>query len=181
MRKLNDKQREMIQENHALIYYVAGQLGVDVDEWYDTFALGICEAAYSFKEGKNQKFSTFAVTVMKQEFYKEMAFRTRKKRSAERKVLSLEMPINSIFEIAEITLGEAIEGGCDVAGTVEDLLIAESVENFLNVLDARDKRWVGMRLEGMTLREIAAIEGVSYQRINFKLHKIAERLQKEIA
>ena len=78
-------------------------------------------------------------------------------------------------------MGEAIEGGCDVAGTVEDLLIAENVESFLNALGERDKRWVAMRLEGMTLREIAAIEGVSYQRINFKLHKIAERLQKEIA
>lgn len=178
MRKLNEKQREMIQENHDLIYYVAGHLGVDVDEWYDIFALGMCKAAYHFKEGKGQKFSTFAVTIMKQEFWREMNYRSRKKRFAEERPLSLEMQINTIFESTELTLGEVLKSNCNVVESVEDLMIAESVEDFLKALSERDKRWVSMRLKGMTLREMAAVEGISYQRINAKLHKIAEKLQR---
>lgn len=177
--RLNEEQRKMVQDNHGLIYYVAGQLGVDVDEWYDTFAYGMCKAAYSFKEDRNSKFSTYAVFIMKRQFYIEKAYSTRKKRFPEHCPLSLEMPINSYPE-KEITLGETIESGFNVAETVEDLLIAESVESFLHALSERDKRWVNMRLEGMSLRKMAAIEGVSYQRISSKLHKIAEKLKKEI-
>lgn len=64
--KLDDKQRQLVSDNHSLIYSYAKSKNLYLDEYYDLLAIALCKAAKSFDEGKT-KFSTFAYKCMENE------------------------------------------------------------------------------------------------------------------
>ena len=57
--KLTEDQRRLVEENHNLIYKVLYDHHLDVDEWYDVAAIGLCKAAL-FDPELNFQFSTYA-------------------------------------------------------------------------------------------------------------------------
>lgn len=71
MDRLNDEQREFVTENHNLIYSFLYSNNLNVEEWYDLAAIGLCKACLSFDGGKSQ-FSTFAYKCMWNQVFAEM-------------------------------------------------------------------------------------------------------------
>ena len=64
--KLDDKQRQLVSDNHSLIYSYAKSKNLYLDEYYDLLAIALCKAAKSFDESRT-KFSTFAYKCMENE------------------------------------------------------------------------------------------------------------------
>lgn len=71
MKRLNDEQRQFVAENHNLIYSFLNSNKLDVEEWYDLAAIGLCKAAINYN-GEIAKFSTFAYKCMWNQVHIEM-------------------------------------------------------------------------------------------------------------
>lgn len=65
------KYHKLVLDNENLIYYVIKKLGIykDVDNFYDIGMIGLCKAARSFDSESNTKFSTYAVSCIRNEIY----------------------------------------------------------------------------------------------------------------
>ena len=57
----------LIEENHNLIYSYLHKMRLDIEEYYDLAAIGLCKAANNFDETKGFKFSTYAYRCMNNE------------------------------------------------------------------------------------------------------------------
>ena len=53
---LTKEQKELVENNHKLIYYYIHKNGLSLDEYYDILAIGLCKAALNFDESKGIKF-----------------------------------------------------------------------------------------------------------------------------
>ena len=71
MEQLTLDQQRIVSENHNLIYSLANKKSINLDEYYDALAIGLCKAAIAFDNTKG-KFSTLAYTVMLNE-YKQLS------------------------------------------------------------------------------------------------------------
>lgn len=71
MKKLNDKQREFITQNHNLIYSFLYANKLDVDDWYDVAAIGLCKSVLMYDNSKS-KFSTYTYKCMWNQVHIEM-------------------------------------------------------------------------------------------------------------
>ena len=60
---LNHTQQEIVANNHNLIYFMCKKYNLDIEEYYDVLAIGLCKAAKSFDYNKS-KFATYACTCM---------------------------------------------------------------------------------------------------------------------
>lgn len=59
-------QQQIVEENHNLIYHFAKLRQLDIDDYYDILAIGLCNAAMMFDLNKGT-FSTFAMKCMSNE------------------------------------------------------------------------------------------------------------------
>ena len=67
MEHLTSTQQKMVEDNHKLIYGAAHKYKINLEEYYDVLAIGLCKAAMAFDETKGQ-FSTFAYIIMLNEY-----------------------------------------------------------------------------------------------------------------
>lgn len=68
---LNDNQRELVKNNHNLIYSYLHSHGLDVEEWYDIAAIGLCNAAMTYKDDV-AKFTTYAYKCIRSQISHEL-------------------------------------------------------------------------------------------------------------
>ena len=64
MRKLDEKQKKLVEENHSLIYSFAHSHNLPLDEYYDILAIALCKAGMTFKPELGHAFSTYAYKIM---------------------------------------------------------------------------------------------------------------------
>lgn len=63
---LTDEQRELVANNHKLIYAFGIKTKISMDEYYDILAIGLCKAAKIFNKNRGE-FSTVAYRCMQNE------------------------------------------------------------------------------------------------------------------
>ncbi len=145
---------------------------MDVEEWYDLAAIGLCKAANTYNNNKSG-FSTYAYkcmfTTVMMEKRKENAMRT--------------IPQNQIFyyesQVGEeskdndtSTFPNYIPSKQDIENETISALSLENIENEL----AGNKRKVFLLLrEGYAQCEISEIIGISKQRVSKIKQEIAEK------
>ena len=54
---MTDYQKQLVTDNHNLIYRFLQKEKLNMEDWYDLAAIGMCKAAKTFNEGTS-KFST---------------------------------------------------------------------------------------------------------------------------
>lgn len=86
MKRLNDEQRQFVTENHNLIYSFLNSNNLDIEEWYDLAAIGLCKAALNYN-GEIAKFSTFAYKCMWNQVHIEMRRQSAIRRADDNAVL----------------------------------------------------------------------------------------------
>ena len=172
MIQITDELRKLVEENHNLIYSFLYKYHLDVEEWYDLAAIGLCKAANTYNNSKSG-FSTYAYkcmyTTVMMEKRKENAMRT--------------IPQNQIFYY-ESQVGEEskdndtstflnyIPSKQDIENETISALSLENIENEL----AGNKRKVFLLLrEGYAQCEISEIIGISKQRVSKIKQEIAEK------
>lgn len=62
---------KLVLDNEKLVYYVIKKLGInkDKDNFYDIGMIGLCKAARSFDSKSGAKFSSYAVSCIRNELY----------------------------------------------------------------------------------------------------------------
>ena len=105
---LTKEQKELVENNHKLIYYYIHKNGLSVDEYYDILAIGLCKAALNFDESKGIKFVTYAMFVMRNEHSVSETLKLNKTQSSSN--LSLSTIIQLTEERNEMTLLDIISG-----------------------------------------------------------------------
>lgn len=72
--KLNEEQKQLVTDNHNLIYGIMKQYKLNFDapeDYYGAAAVGLCNAALHYDPNRNVKFSSYAYVCMSREIQKE--------------------------------------------------------------------------------------------------------------
>ena len=167
--KLTEEQKKVVEENHNLIYWFAKKYHVPIEEYYDVLAQGLCMAAYHYDPSKCS-FSTYAYLCMNTEMHVEYRKTLRKS----------EIPQGNIFHYENAwQLSDLIPTNEKTENKVIDKISYENLISLLNdILNDKDKEVLNYILNGLTMREIAKIEGTSHQAIHNRMKKIREKVKK---
>lgn len=167
--KLTEEQKKLVEENHNLIYWFAKKYHVPIEEYYDVLAQGLCMAAYHYDPSKCS-FSTYAYLCMNTEMHVEYRKTLRKS----------EIPQGNIFHYENAwQLSDLIPTNEKTENKVIDKISYENLISLLNdILNDKDKEVLTHIVNGLTMREIAKIEGTSHQAIHNRMKKIREKVKK---
>ena len=167
--KLTEEQKKLVEENHSLIYWFAKKYHVPIEEYYDVLAQGLCMAAYHYDPSKCS-FSTYAYLCMNTEMHVEYRKTLRKS----------EIPQGNIFHYENAwQLSDLIPTNEKTENKVIDKISYENLISLLNdILNDKDKEVLSYILNGLTMREIAKIEGTSHQAIHNRMKKIRDKVKK---
>ena len=167
--KLNEEQKKLVEDNHSLIYWFAKKYHVPIEDYYDVLAQGLCMAAYHYDPSKCS-FSTYAYLCMNTEMHVEYRKTLRKS----------EIPQGNIFHYENAwQLSDLIPTNEKTENKVIDKISYENLISLLNdILNDKDKEVLSYILNGLTMREIAKIEGTSHQAIHNRMKKIRDKVKK---
>ena len=167
--KLSEEQKKLVEENHSLIYWFAKKYHIPIEDYYDVLAQGLCMAAYHYDPSKCS-FSTYAYLCMNTEMHVEYRKTLRKS----------EIPQGNIFHYENAwQLSDLIPTNEKTENKVIDRISYENLISLLNdILNDKDKEVLSYILNGLTMREIAKIEGTSHQAIHNRMKKIRDKVKK---
>ena len=145
---------------------------LDVEQWYDIAAIGLCKAANTYNNDKSE-FSTYAYkcmyTAIIMEKRKENAMRT----IPQNQIVYYENQVNeSSKENDTSTFLNYIPSKQDIEN---ETISALSLENIENKLDGNKRKVFVLLKEGYTQSEISKIIGISKQRISKIKQEILEK------
>lgn len=155
MISINQEQQKLVEDNHNLIYSFAQSYKVNLYEYYDVLAIGLCKAALVFDTNKGFQFSTLAYQCMNNEMKK-----IKKKESAQRAI-----PEHLICSLQDVVYTSDDDGDETI---VEETIVKEifpspeksvvssiMYREFCNsYLDDRERTVVSLLLKDKTQNEI---------------------------
>lgn len=166
---MTEEQKKLATKNHNLIYWYIHKKNLNVDVWYDIFAIALCKAVIGYDDSKNNKFSSYTVAVMENEYNMECRKSIAKRRTCD-KLVSLDEAIQSNDSGKNTTRHECITNGL----TAWDEVIPYNISGLLS---QRQLLVVKFRLLGYTQCEIADILNCSQPQITRLLQQIKTKLK----
>lgn len=161
----------LIEENHNLIYSYLHKMRLDIEEYYDLAAIGLCKAANNFDETKGFKFSTYAYRCMNNEVLNQI----RKESRCVTPLLIFDMDEEDEEEKASLHLYTASK--VSVENTV---IVKMQLQDTLKTLTPPRRKFakevLSLALSGMTQRDIAERLHVSQASISRMLAFIKEKV-----
>lgn len=169
--KLTDKQKEMVAQNHDLIYSYAHQNNLALDEYYDVLAIGLCNAAKAFDEDKGT-FSTIAYTCMKNEVSRYWRSRLKKSSVPDEYVVSYD---------CQNTNDDGFDGRAFLESfsdyeSYNDMMYSIISEDFGSKLTDKEAFIYKLLLNGVSQVEIADRVGLKNTTINYYVNQIRNKL-----
>lgn len=157
MKKLTDIERQMVEDNHNLIYWYANKKNLDLDEWYDLLAIELCKTVRKYNQDRGS-LSTYFKLRADIMVYRKLQ---EKYRSG---------------ELYDYEIDESQH--CDEAVEVFDKVDSDiALESLLDSLETdRDRLIIKMKLDGYTQKEIAEETGLTQQGVGWVLRRVRERL-----
>lgn len=171
---MTEQQKQLITENHNLIYSFLNTYNLDVEEYYDLAAIGLCRAAKSYQH-TNSRFSTYAYRCM----YNIVANELNRKQNVgvipEHLVISYNNTIkNENDEMAEYL--EYIPSDFDLEySSTSKVFLMTLIENLS--LSKRDLLILHLLVEGYTLIEIGRIVNCDRSTVARVRKKIVNKLK----
>lgn len=162
MEQLTLDQQRIVSENHNLIYSLANKKSINLDEYYDVLAIGLCKAAIAFDNTKG-KFSTLAYTVMLNEYKQELRKQQNERAIPQDKLLSFDVPIqtdqdNQFASFADVIPDNNVQ-------VEQEAIHALTYKSLSSKLKPDEQVIFAMLLDDKNQSEIASELGVSRQRI----------------
>ena len=161
-------QTNLVAEHHDLIYSVLHKMNLNIEEFYDIAAIGLCKAAQAYNESKG-RFSTLAYTVIRNEVILEMRNRNLQK-SGPKNVLSLDF--SEVEGDENVTLEQALAQEGDLETDVLNKIV---LQNFIQTLNTREKDVIFKTYHGLSAPEIARHYNVSCTRIKQIRKKVKDK------
>ena len=159
--KLTQKQKELVEQNHKLIYKFIYSRNLSIEEHYDIVSIALCKAAIAFDESKG-KFSTIAYKCMDNAIKSYYNHLNSKYVIPDEMMLSYDAPYKSGEDDCDSFLC-SISNNC----STQDIVLGKIMVNkFANLLTNREKMIVSLLMNGITQSEIATYLKCSRQYIN---------------
>ena len=170
---LSPEQQKLVADNHNLIYSFARKYKIDIEEYYDVLALGLCKAAM-YHDGVSGKFSTLAYQSMKTMYMDEIVtYGKRSKRGGNKKTEYYEEFISD-----DESRGTYFDLLSDIKIPDEDSMILKlNFQEFCRYITNREFNVLKMKLSGMTQKEIAKEYGVTHQMVSLWLKAIRKKAE----
>ena len=172
MNELNYEQQQLAEQNHNLIYSFAKSRKLDLEEYYDVLAIGLCKAALVFDENKGT-FSTLAYKCMSNEYNKIIKKQILKRKIPDNLLSSLDEVISvSEEDGSETTLYDYIKK--DIfpipdSSTITNIMI----KNFYNnKLTKQEQKVFRLLVQDRTQVEISKTMGLTRSRIGQIMDKV---------
>lgn len=158
---MTKKQCHLVEEHHNLIYQVIINMGLQIEDYYDIAAIGLCKAAISYNSEHGIKFSTYAYKVIHTAILRDMLDYKRQKRSGESSLVHYDCIYD---EENGLTLLDVLDNKeCPVEEIAVGNLLMESIESRLN---DTGKHVLSLMIKGYTQKAIAQKVGCSQQNIS---------------
>ena len=153
---LTEEQRELVAENHQLIFGFLNKNGLDVDEYYDLAAIGLCKAACNYEKSVSL-FSTYAYRCMFNEIFNDNRTKKLARTIPESLISSYNVPISG-FEDDNFEVLDYLESDFNLE---DDVLSSVEYEKLMNKLSGKYKTTFILTMKGYKQCEIADILGCS--------------------
>lgn len=169
---MTDKQRKLVEDNHNLIYSFLHKYSLDIEEFYDLAAIGLCKAAKSY-DSDVSKFSTYAFWCM----HNEVMMEVRKEKAGHR----IPKSMTYYYQDSFCTKDEDIEYIDTIPNKihVENEVISKlTMEKLMTQLNNRDRLIFELFSLGYKQVEIAKLAGCSQPqvcRVKKKIENIIRR------
>lgn len=151
--RLSPEQQKMVEENHKLIFWYIHLKGLSVKEWYDIFAIELCETVYEYNEELGSLSNYFKMKC-DQRLANEYKRQFTDKRSH-----------NGMYPIHDM----------EIENDMDDI---EEYVHIRDSLDIESDRILKMRYYGYTQQEIADELGLSQSTISNILKEIRDEYEK---
>lgn len=184
--RLNDRQRDLVEDNIGLVGYALaryGHQGVGYGE--DAFQIGLIglmRAAACFDNARGVRFATYAVHCILSELKQEHRRMTRPSRGGGMRTLSLDLPCRLAGE-EDIHLADQIP--CDECDIEEQLARLDLVQRMLRMLEMDKSKPARIALDYFTStdgqRTVAKRHGVSQAYASTSIRRAARWLRKQFA
>lgn len=160
---LNKYQQQLVKDNHNLIYEYAYRHNLDIDEYYDLLAIGLCSAAKCYDSTKS-KFSTLASKCIEnvlKDYYKQNKHNI--------PTISYDTYTD---ENDDLTLFDTISD----EKNIEDFILSDMVvKNILSKLTKKERIIIKCLLKGMTHRQIALKLSCTRQNVSYIINDILKK------
>ena len=162
---LNEKQKNLVEENYNLIYKYAKDHKLDIEEFSGLLSIGLCKAALNYDEDKT-KFSTFAFRCMGNEVGNYLRKINASKYLRHDEVYSMEAlnenENRAIEETFLMTSSENIE---------RDYMFKAKFQKEYDKLKDQVKNIVSLKYHGYTNNEVAEIMNMKASTVSMALKK----------
>lgn len=166
--RLTEEQRVMVEENHNLIYSFAKKKGLDLSEYYDLLAIGLCKAGCTFEASVGCTFSTYAYRCMYNEYKIYLRISQCQKSIPENLIVSYDallFPYND--DPSSVDLMDILE-----EEHTEHDITEVHVKEFIQTLTERQRFVLAWLYMGLKEREIAKALDISRSYVNRIKHQI---------
>ena len=174
--RLTQEQSERVTENHNLIYYMIHKFHLDIEEYYDILAIGLCKACLSWDISKG-KLSTYACTIMYNEIRQYLRTVHNSKNKCLHYALSLDAKLSDFGNDPEFEdlnyLGSMSNGHSDL---LDELVLFD-----FSKLSEREKQIVKYRYMGYNQDKIGKLLGVSQSYVARVSKAIQNKLERSVA
>ena len=153
---LTDEQKALVTENHQLIFGYLTKKGLNIDEYYDLAAIGLCKAAMNYRKNSG-KFSTLAYRCIHNEIYNEYRQKNQTRAIPEDMISSYNMLISNCNG-DDIEVLDTLKSDFDIEKYVLDNVL---LEKLYEKLSDKYKMTLILALKGYNNCEIGDILGYS--------------------
>lgn len=169
VRTITDYQRQLVIDNHNLIYRFLQKEKLNMEDWYDLAAIGMCKAAKTFND-KTSKFSTYAFKCMFNEVYSEKRKELRQKAIPQNEILYYNVECenesgNKVEFIEKMQSDQNVENDC---------IHEVSLQKAFNKIKEEYKPLIKLFLQGYKQVEIMKIVGCSQPHVSRVMKKFID-------
>ena len=178
VKSLTDRQRELVELNHNLIYKFAYNNNLLIDDYYDILAIGLCKASMDFNENKGN-FSTFAYICMLNELRLYWKNSQRKSVIPDALIMSYDVSGNDVLPNSEWknNISNSLLDNFADKYTTHDIAVGNIISNmFIDTLTEKEKNIVKLIVNGYNQTETAEILNCTRQDINNRVKIIRKKL-----
>lgn len=173
---------ELVINNLGLVPYTINQMNLkyNYEDYYDAGVDGLITASSKFDENQKCKFSTFAISCIKNEILKEIRMGNYDKRKANYVAFSL----NKINEKGGVPFENLLKSDFDLEQEILEREKIELLKTIVNILEPNDKFMIEHYFElwgnkKMTQKEMAKFLNVKVSYVSYRI-KRAMRIIKKI-
>jgi len=167
---LTEEQRKLAEKNHNLIFGFAKSRKIDLREFYDLLAIGLCKAAKNYDPQEGYQFSTIAYKSMENEWISHLRTELRPSHIPDDLIISY----NAEMRKEDGKRTQFLDYIADHLGCADEECLV-FIRAFINRLPELDRKIIRMLLFGYSAREIAHSLLISEKTVYNTKRKIRRR------